>query len=588
MAAWAAGVGLLALVAAGGFARWSLAPGRVAESLNAVFQSSSDLRWATPSGAAFRILPWPNLELFDARINDTSGVNVAAAPEARLDLSLLDLVHGRLRPVRAALVNPIATVGFRKAFSQRGGEAVLAALRELGGLSSLSVSNGVLRLVDKERGVETMIDSVQGRLDGLKAGDRPRLVLSAVWRDTPFNLGLSLSNAENAVKGKPSPFAVALVSPAGKVEFTGEIGWGANPKLAGDLSASTHSLASVARLFRVPPPSFLSPDDAAVVAKLEASQESVALGEATLTSGGQTAQGALELAEIRGRTSVSGTLDAERLAIAPFFGPPARVLDPSGAWSVAAFDFRLPHTFDLDLRLSARSLDIYGLELTNAAASAILKDGDLTLNLLEATLGGGRLAAETRLSCVERDLRLDGKAKLSDATLSALAGLGWPALAGQANLEVAIVASGESPAAAVSGMTGTGSISWKQAVISGFNLEEALRRSQRQTGEASRDMRGGQTAIDELSAGIVIDQGVAHIIDGQLTAQGVAANLKGDIHIAARTVNLQFDATQTDSAGEPSKDAARLSVALDGPWFSPAIRRIDAPGKMDAPLDGSP
>ena len=68
------------------------------------------MRWSAPAAATFRALPWPSLRIVDARLDDTVGANLVSAPEARLDLSIGELIKGRLTPVRAVLVTPIMTL----------------------------------------------------------------------------------------------------------------------------------------------------------------------------------------------------------------------------------------------------------------------------------------------------------------------------------------------------------------------------------------------------------------------------------------------------------------------------------------------
>jgi uncharacterized protein YhdP len=111
--------------------------------------------------------------------------------------------------------------------------------------------------------------------------------------------------------------------------------------------------------------------------------------------------------------------------------------------------------------------------------------------------------------------------------------------------------------------------------VAGVNLEEALRRSQKRRIDVARDMRVGGTAFDRLALEFVLGQGVIHVVNGELAAQGVAGNLEGQIDLAAQTWDLRVNATQTDSAGGESQDAARLSLDIDGPWSQPTIRVVD-------------
>ena len=573
-AAWAGVVVVTAAVAVLGFAPWPLSAKRVAESLNAATGASAPVRWGAPDAAAFRALPWPSLSIVGLRLDDALGANLISAPEARLDLSPGELVKGRLAPVRASLVTPIVTIDLDRppwgAREARGEERPPDALAPLAGLS---LTNGVLRVVSKSRGLDTVIENVQGRVDGLAAGDRMRVNLSALWRDAPISISGSLDNLERAGRGEPSAFELALVSPIANLSFSGALAGGEAPSVAGDVSASVPSVKALARVVGADPPSFVAADDAAVVGKLQATPNEATLADATVTSARQTLQGAMRVAGFDGRPSVSGSFDSDRLAIAPFVGPAPPLLDREGDWSVLPFALAPPRNFDLDLRLSAGRLDVYGRELANAAASAILKDGVLTLSLVDAAAYGGRLQGETRVACVGNDVNVRARARLSAADFgAAFSDLGWFVPTGQGTLEFALETTGASPAAVVAGLGGSASLKLGQGAVSGVNLEEALRRSQRRPIDVARDMRIGGTAFDTLALEFAFGHGIAHVVNGELAAHGVAANLQGQVDLLAQRWDLHANAIQTDAAGQASKDGARLSFDIEGPWTSPTIR----------------
>jgi len=100
---------------------------------------------------------------------------------------------------------------------------------------------------------------------------------------------------------------------------------------------------------------------------VKATPTGITLDEATATSVGQTIRGALQVAGLGDRPNVSATLDSDKIALAALFGPLAPVFGPNGEWSGRPFSAAPPGNFDLDLRLSARRLDVYGHELTDVA-----------------------------------------------------------------------------------------------------------------------------------------------------------------------------------------------------------------------------
>jgi AsmA protein len=574
--AWGCAVASILALAACGFVRWPLSAARVGDSLNAAFGASPRLHWSAPQAATFSVLPWPSLRVVDARLDDAGGVNLFSAPTARLDLSLFELARGRFIPVRAVLVSPTVTLDIdRPPFSATA--AGLAAPASVAGalapLASLSLSNGFLRVVGARRGLDTLIANVQGRLDGLTVGNQLRFNLSAEWRNAPIAIAGNLSDPEAAAKGEPSRFEFALDSPIAKFAFEGALALGEKPSAEGDMNGSVPSIAAFAGLLNAKPPP--APADVAVSGKIKAQRDALTLGEATLTSAEQTFEGAIEIADPGGRPAVSGTLAAEKLALEPLLGRPPRLFDPSGRWSAEPFALRPPQGFDLDLRLSAGHLDVYGRKLADAAVSLIVKDGKLSLNLIEAAAYGGRLEGIATLACVGDDLKFEARGELTDADLgAALADFGPPAATGRGAARFSVETSGVSPAAAVAALTGTAALEAADGGIVGVNLEEALRRSQRRPVDVARDMRLGGTAFDKLSVSLGLNDGRAEIERGTMTSRGMGAELDGLINLVAQQWSLRLNAVQTDAAGEKSQNAAHLKLGIDGPWAAPMVRAI--------------
>ena len=575
--AWGLALALIVALTTCGFMRWPLSAAKVGDSLNAAFGASPRLHWSAPQAASFSALPRPCVRIADARLDDAYGVNLLSAPAARLNLSLIDLLRGRFIPTGVILVSPTVTIDVdRPPFAgAAGGSAGPASVarRALAPLASLSLSNGVLRLVSAKRGVDTLIDNVRGRFDGLTIGDQLRFNLSAVWRKTPITVAGALNDPEAAARGAPSPMVLALDSPLAKVAYGGSLAVGDKPSADGDLTASIPSIAALASFLDTQPPPVLAANDIAITAKVKGAPNALTLGDATLSSAGQTFEGALAISDAGTRPAISGTLAAETLALKPLLGPPERVFDPWGGWSTKPFAFAPPRTFDLDLRLSAAHLDVYGLPLADAAASVIVTDGKLSMSLLEAAAYGGRLQGEVGAGYVGRDLKVSARGELVDADLgAALADFSQPVMTGSGRAQFAVEASGASPAAAVASLNGTASLEAADGSILDVNLEEALRRSRRRPIDVERDMRLGGTAFDKIDASLALEDGRARVRRAVMTSHGVTAELDGLIDLVAQSWSLQVKAVQTDAAGEESQDAAHLTLDIAGPWSQPTIR----------------
>src|SRR5580700_7279097 len=557
--AWGSALAFIVALTACGFMRWPLTATKVGDSLNAAFGASPRLHWSAPETASFSILPRPSVRISDARLDDAYGVNLLLAPEARLNLSLIELLRGRLIPIGVVLVSPTVTVDIdRPPFAGPAGESAgpaSLARRALAPLASLSLSNGVLRVVSAKRGIDARIDNVHGRFNGLTLGDQLRFDLSAVWRKTPIAIAGALNDPETAAKGAPSPIVLALDSPLAKLGFGGSLALGDQPSVDGDLTASIPSIAALASFLDAQPPAVLAANDLTITAKVKGAADSLTFGDATLTSAGQTLEGAIAISEAGGRPAISGTLAAETLALEPLLGPPQRVFDPSGRWSTKPFAFAPLRSFNLDLRLSAARLDAYGLKLADAAASAIVTDGKLSATLMEAVAYGGLLQGEVSAAYVGRDLKLSAHGELADADLGAAIADFAPSI-----------------------VTGTGGVKFTleaaNGSILGVNLEEALRRSHRKPVDVERVMRLGGTPFDTIETSLAVDERRAQVQRGVMTSHSMKAGLEGLIGLVDESWALQVNAIQTDAAGEESQDAAHLTLDIAGPWSQPTIRAI--------------
>ena len=583
-AATLTGVLALAGVAAGS-ARWPVAPASVADSLNAAFGRGVPLTWSEPQRATFSALPWPSLRVIDARLDSASGANLVSAPEARIDLSLVQLVLGRVAPARLTLAAPTLTLDLdQQPFMARLGAAdAMVAISRFAPLESVGVTDGVVRIMSRKHGLDTVIEGVRGRYSGFSPASRVGIDISAVWRDAPLIVSASLDKPGRAAAGTPSALNLTVVSSLGDLAFSGVVKGGVSPVAAGDFAVSSHALGAAARLFGAALPPALDARDLSVSGRIKASPQDAVLDEATITSGGQSLQGALRLARGGGRLSISGSLDADHLSLSPLLGPSEHLRARNGGWSKRPFAMPLPLNVDLDLRLSAGQLDAYGVILDNVAASALLKDGALTANLVEANTYGGRGVGELKLISDNSNPGLAVRGKLVGADLGAAgSALGLAALTGKGDIDLAVKTGGRSPAELVSGLQGTASLALAEGAVSGVNLEEALRRSQRRPLDVTKDMRSGGTTFDRATVDLVIDEGVAHVVKGALLARGLKADLEGDVDLGDQAWRLRLNVAQAEPDGAPAPDAARLSLDIDGPWSDPTVQPVGEPDETEA------
>ena len=442
----------------------------------------------------------------------------------------------------------------------------------------------------RKHGFDTVIESVRGRLDGLSLTSRFSVDLSAVWRGAPLVISGSLDEPQSAARGNASPLTVTIASALGDLKFDGALTAGATPGAAGELSVSSHTLGEAARLFGFTPSLALGVADVAISGSVKATPGNVVFDDATVAAGEQTLHGALRLTRDGGRLAVSGSLDSARLSM-PL--PPERLslLASNGGWNRSSLLPALPRDLDLDLRLSSERLDVYGVGLDDVAVSALLRDGALTVSLIDASVHGGHAKGEMGFACDDGAWRVEAHGSVTGADFGALASdLGWRDLTGKGAAEFAIKTVGRSPADLVAGLSGAASLALEDGAISRVNLEGALRRSQRRPIDVTRDMRSGGTAFDQATINVLIGRGVAHVLNGALMAQGLSADMQGAVDLVGQSWKLRINVAQAAPTGATPPDAPHLSLNVSGPWSNPSIRAVDETDseKPDAALSPPP
>ena len=290
------------------------------------------LAWSTPEAVTFRALPWPSFRIVEAKLSDVSATNVVLAPDAEIDLSLIELLLGRIAPTHVALFAPTISLNLDRTMSvgRNGASAAMAVMRGLAPLSSVSLTDGVVRVTSPRQGFDTVLESVREGSAVCRCLPGFTVDLSAVWRGAPLFISGSLDDPQWAGRGRASPLNVRIGSALGELTFGGAFAAGATPGAAGELSVSSRALAEAFRLLGLTPSPLLAAADIAISGVVKATPRDIIFDDATITAGGQTLQGPLRFARNGGRLSVSGSLDSAHLSLPSTAQP---FLAPDGGWS---------------------------------------------------------------------------------------------------------------------------------------------------------------------------------------------------------------------------------------------------------------
>jgi len=578
-AKWAIALVCVLGVGAAATYRWPVRSANVESAVNQAISSNLGLRLRRPASATFALLPWPTLRVVGVELADAQEHSVLSAPTATFQLSIANLVRGKVVPRAAMLQSPTALIDLDAipAAAETDAHAPDDEEEPPALWSRVRLHAGVLHVVSASQGFDTLIESVEGSLDW-PAGDRPlQLSVTGAWRDQSVAIEGTIDNPRNGLEGRSTGLRLDIAARPLSLKLDGVWSGGGGGGFTGDVAAQIHSLDALQRLLGATSALSVAGDALSIKGKMQTTSGSLQLSDSHFELAGQTLDGALTVARQDERYAISGSLAADSLRLDALLPVSPAPMTVDGQWSPLPFGFRPPRNVDLDLRLSIAHAIWLGHRIDDAAASLMCRDGRLALKLLEATAYQGAMRGELNLAEGAGGLEAQISGSLSDADFgAAFADFGWSAYRGRGGLEFNLRSTGFTPSNAISSLTGAVSLDLQAGVVSGVSIEEAIRRSRRRPIDIPRDMTTGQTTFSRAHAQFDIAGGQATIRTARVEGPGAVVSVEGAFDLAARHLNARLVATQADGQGSPSVDAAKLTIVLSGPWSAPAVST--APG----------
>lgn len=574
---WAAALIAVVLALPAGFYRWPLSSAAVVEETSARLSHSLGLELGRPARVRLSLLPTPTLHMVDVDVRGQDNTTILTAPEASVRLALLPLFAGRFEFASARLRRPTILVDL-DSHPFASGSAISAAIgarkgaREPAPLGALEIRRGLLHIVSAARGIDTLVEDVEGRIDWPKLDSSLRVNWSATWRDERIAIEGSLGEPADLLGGGRSEAHLSVGSNDAQIKLDGDI-LDAVSRFEGSASADIGSGSALKRILGLPDASWLSNGRISLSSRMTANSQMLTLSAVRLSFLEQNFEGALAFTRPSHRLAVSGTLAADTLDLAPVLANAPSLTDANGNWSLAPFNISPLTAFDLDLRISAARVKWRDHPLTDAAIELLSEDGRLTATLAEATAYSGLLKAEMTFATMAAGFETHVSGSLVNADVGALCGdFGWRAYSGQGRGEFSFEALGDSPAALVSTLEGKATVQLDTGIIDGLSFEEALRRSEHRSIDIFHDMRMGRTVFTQAAATLAIEKGEPGVVNASMAGPGVSVSLAGSLDVAARRVKARATATQTDLDGAPVAKGPHLDFDIAGPWSAPIVK----------------
>jgi AsmA protein len=390
------------------------------------------------------------------------------------------------------------------------------------------------------------------------------------WRGERVDGSISVSDFAAALSGDQSGLKARLASAPLKLAFDGTVADSTSMMMEGTLTIDSTSLRNALRWTGQPPPGTGGFGRFALKARANVVGPSIALTNVNVELDGNVAEGVMTYAN-NNRQTLQATLAAGNLDFTPYISTFRLLASGARDWNRHVFDLKTLSTTDLDMRLSAAKVTVGATKLGRTALGANLHGGALALSIGEAQMYGG--IARGSFAITRADTVADVKAQFqfTDVDLQSCASelFGVNKLSGRGNLDVSLVASGASPFGLAQSLDGTATLTGHDGAISGFNVEQLLRRLERRPLSGAGNFRSGSTPYDTMTVAVKFSEGVATLED--VHAEGPAAHLvlTGTTSVPAREYDLKGIASlNAPPSGAPGFD---LPFVIQGPWDDPLI-----------------
>ena len=436
--------------------------------------------------------------------------------------------------------------------------------------SEIRIQDGVLNYEDAANHVSETLEDIDLSLAWPSISRSFAATGQFDWRGERVDGSISASDFIAALSGDRSGLKARLSSAPLKLAFDGAIANRTSTMMEGTLTIDSPSLRNALRWAGQAPPGTGGFGRFALKARANVVGPSIALTNVNVELDGNVAEGVLTYAN-NARQTLQATLAAGNLDFTPYISTFRLLASGARDWNRQLFDLNSLSTTDLDMRLSAARVTVGSSKLGRTAFGANLRGGALALSVGEAQIYGG--IAKGSFGIARSDAVADVKAQFqfTDVDLQACASelFGVTKLSGRGNLNVSLVASGSSPFGLASSLDGTASLTGHDGAISGFNVEQLLKRLERRPLSGAGNFRSGSTPYDTMTIAVKFSEGIATVQDVRVEGPAARITLTGTASVPAREYDLKGVASLVSAPNAaPGFD---LPFVVQGPWDDPLI-----------------
>ena len=403
------------------------------------------------------------------------------------------------------------------------------------------------------QGEPTKIDIILTDLATLMAGDAANLKLDVTVGETTAGADLSVVSGET-------------LSYTGPIDFK-----------APDLPA----FAALAGAALADAPGF---DSLALAGDVDGGATEMRLNGANIGFDEIDAQGSMTLNWSAEKPRASGVLSTELLDLRPYMPAPSTSAEGFPEWSTAKMDFTGLRNIDADFDISADEILLNDLKIGESRLKLSVENGRMTADIPELAMyggqGSGRIVVNARGSTPSFAGNFDMDAV--NAQPLSLDLMKHDNLLGLGAFKLDFTASGDSQAAIMSSIDGAGGFDLSNGALKGVNIAKLA--------QAANSLRSGginpaalanavstargpreETDFSTFLSNFSIADGLVDAPTISLSGPFVTMTGKGQVNLAAQTIDLRLAPKATTTADGAEGQAIAIPVRVGGTFAKPSI-----------------
>ncbi|QDL98720.1 AsmA family protein [Rhodopseudomonas palustris] len=391
------------------------------------------------------------------------------------------------------------------------------------------------------------------------------------FRGERIDGSITIADFIAALRGDSSGIKLRLAGAPMKIAFDGTVANKSALSLTGTVTADSASLRNALRWAGQEPPGAGGFGRFALKARANLMGPSVALTNVNVELDKNVAEGVMTYSIAGGHQGLQATLAAGSIDVTPYMSTIRLLASGARDWNRQLFDLSSTDPVDLDMRLSAAKVTIGTTALGRTAISANLRGGALALSVGEAQVYGGIAQGTFGIARSDRAASVKAQFQFNDVDLQTCAAdlLGVRNLSGRGNLSVSLEAEGASPFGLAQSLDGSALLTGHDGAISGFNVEQLLKRLERRPLSGGGNFRSGKTPFDKLTVAVRFADGLATADEIRIDGPTARISLSGTASVPAREYDLKGVASLANGSG--AKPGFDLPFIVQGPWDDPLI-----------------